>query len=249
MKLLDEERILVAEPPKDHVLYPIYERIVEHELKHLKTIYGRPYQIHRIKIGRYNNDALAAYTNSLILNTTIYVPLFQIPEDTLALQTWREVMPGYTVKGFEFALNDEPLVSKALRDHYRHYGWNAGDALHCRTRAVWDSQMLYINVRRLSLQQAANQPMTVYTTIIDYSKKGLIPDSLILYWRKKGEETWKQEKLQNADHDMHFYATIPKQSINQNIEYYVSATSHSGRKEVMPRSAPQGFYSATTKPE
>jgi agmatine deiminase len=51
MKLLDEERILVAEPPKDHILYPIYERIVEHELKNLKTIYGRPYQIQRIKIG------------------------------------------------------------------------------------------------------------------------------------------------------------------------------------------------------
>ncbi|MBP6185969.1 MAG: agmatine deiminase family protein [Saprospiraceae bacterium] len=247
MKLLDEERILVAEPPKDHVLYPIYDRIVEHELKNLKTIYGRPYQIHRIKIGRYDNDALAAYTNSLILNTTIYVPLFQIPDDSLALQTWREVMPGYTVKGFKFSLNDEPLVSKALRDHYRHYGWNAGDALHCRTRAVWDNQMLYISVRRLPLQHAANQPMTVYATIIDYSKKGLIPDSILLHWRIKGDESWKEEMLHNAGHDMHFSATIPNQPPSKDIEYYISASSKSGRAEVMPRSAPRGFYSVKTK--
>ena len=33
MKLLDEERILVAEPPTDHELYPIYEEIIENELK------------------------------------------------------------------------------------------------------------------------------------------------------------------------------------------------------------------------
>ena len=32
MKLLDEERILVIEPPQDHKLYKIYEDIVQNEL-------------------------------------------------------------------------------------------------------------------------------------------------------------------------------------------------------------------------
>jgi agmatine deiminase len=84
MKLLDEERILVAEPPKDHELYTVYENIVEKELKSLKTVYGKPYEIIRIKIGRYEDDNLAAYTNSIIVNKNIYVPLFQIKEDSLA---------------------------------------------------------------------------------------------------------------------------------------------------------------------
>jgi len=89
MKLLDEERILVAEPPVDHELYPVYESIVENELKKLRSAYGRPFEIIRIKTDRYDNEALAAYTNSIIVNKTIYVPLFKIKQDTQALLTWK----------------------------------------------------------------------------------------------------------------------------------------------------------------
>jgi agmatine deiminase len=242
MKLLDEERILVAEPPKDHELYPIYEGIVQNELKKLKTVYGRPYQILRLKIGRYKGEQLAAYTNSIVVNKTIYVPLFQIKEDAEALDTWRKAMPGYTVKGFTFALKDEPIVSTELKDHYKEYGWNNGDALHCRTRAVWDSEMLYISVKRLPEKLASNKPLTLYATIIDYSKKGLVRNSANLYWRIKGEQNWQTEPLKTADNKTHFYATIPIKAANKTIEYYVSAASKSGKMEKMPRTAPGGFY-------
>jgi agmatine deiminase len=243
MKLLDEERIVVAQPPTDHELYAIYENIVENELKKLKTAYGRPYQIIRIKTSRYDKEQLAAYTNSIIVNKTIYVPLFQIKEDSAALQTWQKAMPGYTVKGFTFALKDEPVVSKAMKEHYKSgYGWNFGDALHCRTRAVWDSEMLYITVKRLPAKVATNEPLTVYTTIIDYSKKGLEAQAQRLYWRVKGEQSWKEEPLKSAGNNTHFYATIPAKVTHQTIEYYISAASKSGRSETMPRTAPSGFY-------
>jgi agmatine deiminase len=61
MKLLDEERILVIEPPKDHGLYKIYENIIQNELSKLKSPYGRPYEILRIKSDRYKWQELAAY--------------------------------------------------------------------------------------------------------------------------------------------------------------------------------------------
>ncbi|NBB18474.1 hypothetical protein GVN20_03815 [Runella sp. CRIBMP] len=243
MKLLDEERILVAEPPTDHELYAVYENIVENELKKLKSVYGRPYQIIRIKTGRYAKEQLAAYTNSIIVNKTIYVPLFQIKEDNAALQTWQKAMPGYTVKGFTFALKDEPIVSKAMREHYKSgYGWNFGDALHCRTRAVWDSQMLYITVKRLPAKVVSKEPLTVYATIIDYSKKGLEAKAQKLYWRIKGEQNWKEEALKPTDIDTHFAATIPINTPQKTIEYYISAASKSGKTETMPRTAPMGFY-------
>ena len=127
MKLLDEERILVAEPPKDHDLFPLYDSIVRFHLMTLTNSFGRPFEILRIKTNRYREERLAAYTNSLILNKTIYVPLFRIKEDSLALETFRQFMPGYTVKGFYFDLKDEPYVSKELADHYHDYGWNSGD--------------------------------------------------------------------------------------------------------------------------
>ncbi len=246
MKVLDEERILVAEPPADHELYPVYENIVQNELKKLKTSYGRPYEILRIKIGRYSKEQLAAYTNSIIVNKTIYVPLFQIKVDSAALETWRQAMPGYEVKGFSFALQDEPIVSKEMKEHYYNgYGWNSGDALHCRTRAVWDSQMLYINLKRLPVKVAPTDALTVYASIIDYSKKGLQPESSKLHWRLKGEKTWQETKLNTNDHEQHFLATIPAKGSNQTIEYYISAASKSGRKETMPRTAPAGFYTVS----
>ena len=243
MKLLDEERILVAEPPVDHELYPVYENIVQNELKKLKTVYGRPYEILRLKTDRYEAEKLAAYTNSIIVNKTIYVPLFQIKADNIALQTWRKAMPGYTVKGFEFALKDEPFLAPGMQEQYSSgYGWKGGDALHCRTRAVWDNEMLFISVKRLSSKLAINAPLTVYATIIDYSKKGLVPNSSTLYWRIKGERNWKTESLKSADNDTHFYTTIPAKAPHKIIEYYFSAASKSGNKETMPRTAPSGFY-------
>lgn len=245
MKLLDEERILVAEPPRDHEMYPVYENIVENELKKLKNSYGRPYQILRIKIGRYEKELLAAYTNSIILNKTIYVPLFQIKEDTEALDTWRKAMPGYNVKGFTFALKDEQIVSDELKKHYKEYGWSFGDALHCRTRAVWDSKMLYITVKRLPAKVASKEPLTIYATIIDYSKKGLKPASPKLHWRIKGEQNWNTESLQPADNNTHFNGTIPVKASGKVIEYYISAASKSGSRETMPRTAPDGFYTVT----
>lgn len=244
MKLLDEERMLVAEPPKDHELYPVYENIVQNELKTLKTVYGRPYEILRIKIGRYHKEQLAAYTNSIIVNKTIYVPLFQIREDSAALQTWRQAMPGYTVKGFTFALKDEPVTTDALKRHYINYGWNFGDALHCRTRAIWDSRMLFLSVKRLPSKVAPGEPLTVYASILDYSKKGLAPESPKLHWRLRGEQHWKEIPLQTADHHTHFHATIPTPASGAVIEYYISAASLSGTRETMPRTAPAGFYSA-----
>ncbi|HAD12950.1 MAG TPA: hypothetical protein DCF33_11005 [Saprospirales bacterium] len=245
MKLLDEERILVAEPPVNHELHAVYEKIIENELKKLKTVYGRPYEILRLKTDRYDGAKLAAYTNSIIVNKTIYVPLFQIKADSIALQTWRNAMPGYVVKGFEFALKDEPIISDDLKDHYKEYGWKSGDALHCRTRAVWDSEMLFITVKRLPAKVAPNASLIVYATIIDYSKKGLEPDSQKLHWRIKGEQNWNEEPLNSTDGNTHFNATIPAKATHKTIEYYISAASKSGSRETMPRTAPGGFYTVT----
>lgn len=243
MKLLDEETILVAEPPMDHKLYPVYENIIQKELKILKSVYGRPYKILRIKTGRYEEEHLAAYTNSIIINKTIYVPLFHIREDSMALKTWREVMPGYTVKGFEFDLKEEPVVSKEMREHYDSgYGWNGGDALHCRTRAIWDREMLFISARKIEDEVDATNKNIVYATIIDYSNKGLVPEKCTLFWRVKGQKKWNVSSLKQLSDSNHFKGEIPSLPSGKTIEYYISATSNSGRKETKPRTAPKGTY-------
>lgn len=240
MKLLDEERILVIEPPVDHELYKIYTDIVENELSLLKTVYGRPYEILKIKSDRYQGDFLAAYTNSLILNKKIYVPLFGIPQDEIALKRWEEVMPGYKVHGFEFKLSEEPIISDEMKRHYRTIGWNFGDALHCRTRAVWNPEMLYLSVKRIDKKVKLSDSYTVETTIIDYSKKGVTQANL--YWRVKGGVEWISEELEVKEDKNHYSADIKGLKSGQMIEYFVVAKSKSGQTETMPRTAPEGVY-------
>ena len=245
LKIIDEETILVAEPPSDHELFGVYNEIVEEELSKLKTPYGRTYKILRIKTARYMEERLAAYTNSLILNKTVYVPLFDIDQDSEALKTWADAMPGYTIKGFKFYLDDEPFVTDKLRRHYRSYGWNEGDALHCRTRAIWNPDMLFVSIKTIKPKVDVNQDNKVYATIIDYSGKGLVKDKNELHWRLEGETKWNNITLNQSENENHFFAQIPNHKSGTTIEYYISAVSNSGEKETRPITAPLANYEFT----
>ncbi|MBD0822714.1 agmatine deiminase family protein [Aestuariibaculum marinum] len=247
LKLIDEETILVAEPPNDHELYDIYNNIVTNELSVLKSPYNKPYKIVRIKTDRYKDERLAAYTNSLILNKVVYVPLFDIPQDSIALQTWEDAMPGYQIKGFTFALDDEPVVTDELRAHYKSYGWNSGDALHCRTRAIWNPEMLFITVNKIKAEVDSNQNNKVFATIIDYSKQGLVENKTELFWKISGATEWNIIPLLPTNTDNLFSAEIPNHNSGTAIEYYISAVSNSGERETRPITAPIAAYNFLIK--
>src|ERR1043165_8531251 len=109
-----------------------------------------------------------SYTNAVIVNRSIFVPLFDIPADALALQTWREAMPGYVVRGFT------------------HRGWKNTDALHCRVRGIWDPHMLYLTHRPPEPTVDGYRGFTPTVQIRDYSGAGLIKEQLPPHWRPRG---------------------------------------------------------------
>lgn len=125
LKPLDAQRLLVKRPPAGHPEEAAIDRNIE-VLSKLHGVFGEPYEIVRIDcppIPRNkpweNDNPIAAYTNSLILNHKVLVPLYGIPGDARALEQWRAAMPGYEVIGFE---SDN---------------WIGYDAIHCRSRAVF----------------------------------------------------------------------------------------------------------------
>jgi agmatine deiminase len=243
MKLLDEERILVARPPADHPSYPIYEAIVNEELTPLTNAYGRPYQILRIDLARYKKDELAAYTNALILNKNIYVPLFNIAADSAALKTWREAMPGYRVRGYSFPLKPETYYREKLLLQYGEYGWTFGDALHCRTRAMWDTTMIYLSVDRIPQLTPKAKSYIVNVIIKDYSKGSLVPEKLKLHWRIKGEPVWKEITLKPTGLPDQYQAVLQGNFAGVTVEYFAEARSNWGTQARMPITAPEVPYS------
>jgi agmatine/peptidylarginine deiminase len=176
-KFLDESRILVKQVDENHPEYACCEALAE-DLGSRMNAWGEPYEILRIYCGSYDGDAVAAYTNSLFLNDKILVPLFGIPSDALALQTYAEALPGYEVAGFEW-------------DDWYYY-----DALHCRTMGIFDRHMLRMVHKPLSGNVIFIEEPKISVYIDDRSEAGLNPGQLFLNWRQAGSPDWNVEPLE-----------------------------------------------------
>jgi hypothetical protein len=227
LKPLDAETLLVKRVPETHPDHRPIEAIVA-LLSELKTPYGRPYQIVRIDAAPYYmGHHVANYTNSLILNRKIFVPLFGVTTDESALATFRKAMPGYEVIGYEY---DDA------------FGWMWYDALHCRVRAVWDPEMLYMTHKRIRDGVEPANSYRVDVLIRDYSRAGLIEDELKLSWRARGKTDWNEVALTPAATPETYTAAISASDAAA-VEYYISAADRSGQRETLPRVAPKGFYS------
>jgi len=223
-KPLDEETLLVKRPPTWHEEYERIERNVA-LLSAATTCYGRPYRIVRIDCPPYDGSKIAAYTNSLILNRRIFVPLFNIPGDAQAIQTFQDAMPGYEVVGFPWG------------------SWYYYDALHCRTRAVFDRHMLRLTHRRMDAEVLPEPAYPLTAVIDDRSEAGLITDELRVYWRLAGDPLWSWLPLTPGGEPDTYGASLPGQAPGSTVEYYLAAADDSGRAETLPRTAPDGCYS------
>jgi len=99
MKLLDDKRILLKRLDRSHPDYERVEHIAE-GLSQIKTLDGDDFEIIRIDTPNYRKNRSAPYTNSLIFNEKIFVPIKDIPGDEQALKTWKTAIPDYEVIGF-----------------------------------------------------------------------------------------------------------------------------------------------------
>ncbi len=245
LKMLDENRLFVMQPPADHSLFQVYEDVVNNELSALRNSKGEPYEIIRLNTNRYDGEELAAYSNSLIINKNVYVPLFGIAQDSIALSQWEDALPGYTVKGFLYKVHEEPILHpRVLQRRASGFGWNSGDALHCRTRAMWDPEMLYIAITQKPVK--AENGYTIEANIIDYSNSGLLRSEMQLMWREKGTEAWNNAQMAESDKDCYYKAILTLEA-GKTIEYYITAGTVTGKTQTKPMTAPKGFYTFTAK--
>ncbi len=226
MKLLDEETLLVGQYPAGVADGPQIETNLNYILNNFQTPYGRPYKVVRIPMppnqsGNYPpSSSYLTYTNAVILNGLVLVPIYGRPQDAEALQIYRDAMPGYQVVG----INMLNVIS-------------ASGAIHCITREIAANDPIFIS----------HPP---YRDEVDYSFEGYPVNAHIssasginqasLYWSTDTTAGFNVSPM-TLELDT-FRAVIPNQSPTTKVFYYISATNGNSKTITKPLVAPAGLY-------
>ncbi len=232
-KYLAPDKILIAQLPQSNPRYQYYEQVAEY-FETTNCCWGYPYHVYRVQEpGGYT---LAPYTNSLILNKTVYVPMgSNSTYNNDAIAVYQEAMPGYTIVGVNGG----------------SAGWENTDALHCRTRGVMDFHMLFVDHRNvLHGEQEWQDSIPVVSKFIAYSGANLKQDSLLVYYSIDGGayQTAHMTATGNPDEYVGYIKGYQGES---EIDYYVFGADESGHRYTQPVFAdldPHHFTMAAHEP-
>jgi agmatine deiminase len=207
-KLLSPDTILIREVPPSHSQYDEIEAAVSY-FENTTSCYGTPY--HVVRVYTPGNEP---YTNSLILNDKVFVPIMGSDQwDDDAIASYQAAMPGYEVLGFTGT-------------------WESTDALHCRAMGVTDRYMLYLEHTPLTGNQSNETGYEIKVKIYPYSGESLITGSTGVYWRI-GNGSWSFLQMTSLGDD-YYHAIIPPQINGTLVSYYIHAEDASGRVENHP---------------
>jgi len=217
-KYLSPDTILIREVPSSHSQYDEIEAAVDYFESQI-SCYGTPYTVVRVYTP---NDQ--PYTNSLILNNKVLVPITGSQWDDDAIASYQNAMPGYEVLGFTGS-------------------WAPTDALHCRAMGITDRYMLYIDHTPLTGNQESQDGYDIQAEIYPYSGQSLLTASTGVYWKVEGQ-SWNFVQMQPLGDD-YYHASIPPQENGTLVSYYIHAEDESGRAENHPYIGEADAYSFT----
>lgn len=209
-KFLDIDKLLIRSVSTNHPQYDEIEATVAYFAAQTSS-YGAPYEIYRV-----NTENNEPYSNSLILNDHVFVPIVNdATTDAAALAVYEAAMPGYTIVPVE-GLTDP-------------FGWESTDALHCRTRGVIDKEMLYISHVANPADRSTTEDYLISADIDSYG--GHTITTADLYY-KVDNGSWNSLPMTGIKGT--YTANIPKQVNGSIVSYYIHSEDNSGRVENHP---------------
>ena len=217
-KIVAPDKIIVAKLPKTNSRYQYYEQVAE-ELANTKCIYGYNYRVYRIE--EPGGNAVAPYTNSLIANGHVYMPLgSNASYNERALNVYREALPGYDVVGLQgFSASNQNAFLNT-------------DALHCRTHEVPDQNMVFIDSRDVNY---GNVPL---------KDKYIVKSNIVSYANEEMSEVNIHYSINDSE-----YVTLPMNQYEEttnytfvfnnlksgdDVKYYIEATDANNNYNVDP---------------
>ena len=225
-KYLAPDKILIARVPQNNSHYAAYEEVANY-FATTNCCWGYPYQVYRVNEpnntnSQYSyNDTLAPYTNSLILNKSVYVPMgTDATYNQQAIAVYQEAMPGYEIV---------PVYNNSWST-----SWENTDALHCRTRGVMDFNMLFVDHREVYHGEVEWQDSyPVVSKFIAYSGEPLKTDSLLVYYSINGGAYQVAHMTATGNPD-EYVGNITGFEGNDTIDYYVFGADESGHRYTQP---------------
>lgn len=234
MKLLDEETILMGEYPEGQADGPQIEENLNYILDNFNSSFGTPYKVIRIQMPPHNGlypDSWQAdyrtYTNSIFVNGTILVPIYEEKFDSIALKIYEENMPGYNIVGID--CND--IIPSS-------------GALHCITRAIGVADPLLIIHQELADQEDNFNNYKINANLQHHS--GI--SEATLYWTTDLETEYSTVSMSLTDTETdQWTAFIPNQGRSvEKIYYYIEGLANSGKTQTRPLVAPAGYFEFAT---
>jgi len=216
-KFLDVDKVLIGQVQASDPHYNNYE-LVAQLFANTVTPWGNHYQVYRVPID-LNAQYATPYSNSLILNDHVFVPITGNSHDEEAIAVYQQAMPGYTIVPI-MQRNDIP--------------WLNTDALHCRTHELADRGMLYLKHYPLLGSKSLSDPLNVSVTIKALSGSNLETDSLLVFYRINDGD-WQSAPLaeMNVNEYGFDFTTLDLQNGDE-VQYYLFAKDESGRREKHP---------------
>ena len=217
-KYLAPDKILIAQLPSSNSHAADYDAVANY-FATTNCCWGYPYHVYRVQEpGGYT---LAPYTNSLILNKSVYVPMGDnATYNQQAIEVYQEAMPGYNIVP---VYNNDYSIS-----------WENTDALHCRTRGVMDFNMLFVDHREvLHGEQEWQEEYPVVSKFIAYSGMDLKQDSLLVYYSINGGEYQVAHMTATGNPD-EYVGNITGFQGGDEIDYYVFGADESNHRYTQP---------------
>ncbi len=137
-KFLSPTKMLIREVPTSHPQYNMIEEVTSY-FSSVLTSEGTPWEIYRV-----NTPSNQPYTNSLILNNKVFVPIMNSAWDGPALEVYESALPNYII---------EPFTGS----------WQATDALHCRVKGIPDLSYLQFILGDVNMDDSIDVLDVVFT--------------------------------------------------------------------------------------
>ena len=217
-KIVAPDKIIVAKLPSTNPRYSYYEQVAT-ELGNLKCAYGYNYRIYRVE--EPGGDVIAPYTNSLIANNYVYMPLGENETyNQKALNVYKEALPGYTVIGVEgYSFNNNRCFLNT-------------DALHCRTHEIPDKDMLFIDSREVYRGSVElKDEYLIKTNIVSYAKEQI--KEVKIHYSINGA-SYIAEPMNQYLESSNYTFTFKNLQSGDDVKYYIEAVDKANNHNADP---------------